>query len=58
VTTTISMTTLRRLCQRKIVLVSGMTPPGTLPPASTMARVAGWMAEGVAIWRAAEPERP
>ena len=58
VTTTISTTTETRLCQRKIVLRNGMSPPGTSPPAATISRICGWSAPGLAICSAAEPLRP
>jgi hypothetical protein len=41
VTTIISMTTDARLCQRNIVWVKVMIPPGTMPPRATMSRMAG-----------------
>ncbi len=59
VTTTISTSTDTSDCQRKMVSERGMRPPGTRPSGpSTMARMAGCSAEGVAICRAALPERP
>src|SRR5882672_11106927 len=57
-TSAISTATETRLCQVKIVARSGMTPPGTTPPAATISRIFGWTAPGVAIWRAADPESP
>ena len=58
VTTTISTTTDTRLCQRKIVWLNGMMPPGTIPPFATISRICGCSAPGVAICSAADPLNP
>jgi hypothetical protein len=64
VTTAISIATQARLCQRKMVLESGITPPATSAPPvtgsrpATMARVPSCIAPAVAIWSAADPESP
>ncbi len=58
VTTTSSIATDARLCQRKIVWVKSMMPPGTRPPAATMSRTRAGSAFGVAICSAAEPDSP
>ncbi len=58
VTTTSSTITETKLCQRKMVSLNGMMPPGTMPPLATMSRICGCRAPGVAICNAAEPLRP
>ena len=58
VTTIISIATETKLCQRKMVSLNGMMPPGTIPPAATMSRICGCKAPGVAICSAAEPLSP